>query len=34
MFYDGFYKNCLHNGFLYELLVCDDFYAMVFMRIV
>ena len=23
---NGFYENCLHNGFSYELLVCDGFF--------
>ena len=23
--WDGFYENCLYNGFSYELLVCDGF---------
>ena len=28
--YDGFYKNCLYNGFSYELLVCDGFLCILF----
>ena len=24
--YNGFYENCLYNGFSYELLVCDGFF--------
>ena len=24
--YNGFYENCLYNGFSYELLLCDGFF--------
>ena len=32
--YNGFYENCLYNGFLYELLVCDGFLCVLLLFLV
>ena len=32
--YNGFYENCLYNGFSYELLVCDGFLCILLLFLV